>query len=168
MTFYDPVSETNLPITQFIGKFPAIEQKFKYLIHHVITRRSENLNKQEFRDCYQSCKHSLAKACLHYTGKAKFSTYLYKIVINRVIDFNKTRYTHNYLQYPKNLKVPDIVKSDAELLSTINDDERRLICDMLLSGYKKKDIRTLLGYSKTNFTKVLQKIGKRIINKEPL
>lgn len=119
-------------------------------------------------DLYQEVLFQIWKSMHNFKGKAKVSTWVYRVAVNTAISYNLKNKKHDYESLPDQIQLPyeDTMPQKFEQESQLDhlrycismlEAENRLIISLVLENRSYKDIAEITG---TNINQVGVKINR--------
>lgn len=157
--------------------FLTIIKDHQNLIYKICYSYCSDMEKRN--DLQQEIFLQLWKSFEKYDGRAKMSTWIYRISLNTAISFYRKNKKHNNKKADINESLISLSYSDNtieqnenitllySIINQLNDFDKALIL-LYLDDYKYEDIAEILGITKTNVaTKIsrIKKVLKEKINK---
>lgn len=152
---------------QIQNDYMELIQANEGIIHKVISLYVDC--EEDKKDLYQEILLQGWKSFQRFEGTSKFSTWLYKVALNTVLNFHKKRKKKAEAELP----IPQATtatppQEDHELLyqiiRSLNEVDRMLIT-LHLDGYKNKEIAEITGITQNHVNVKIHRIKRQIIEK---
>jgi len=136
------------------------------IIHKVIGLYIDH--DQDREDMYQEVLLQAWKSYKNFQGHSRFSTWLYKVTLNTVLNFQKKkRIQETEITEAQNVQQEEKVKSNEHevlyrIIKAMNEVDKMLIT-LHLDGYKNIEISEITGMTQNNINVKLHRIKTAII-----
>lgn len=146
-------------------KYMNLIQQHEGIIHKVIGLYVDF--EQDKQDLYQEILLQGWKSFKRFRGESSFSTWLYKVALNTVLNFHKKRKRNQIgevgvvapLQQDEPIEDYELIYY---IIKSFNDIDKMLIT-LHLDGYKNKEIAEISGMSKNHVNVKLHRLKAQII-----
>lgn len=149
---------------QIQQEYMNLIQQHEGIIHKVIGLYVDY--EEDKKDLYQEVLLQAWKSYPRYEGKSSFSTWLYKVALNTVLNFHKKRKKTTDLNTIAEPAVEATRGEDHEVLyqviRSLNEIDRMLIT-LHLEGYKNKEIAEITGMTPNHINVKIHRIKATII-----
>lgn len=146
-------------------EYMRLIQENERIIHKVIGLYVDF--EEDKKDLYQEVLLQGWKSYKRFKAESAFSTWLYKVALNTVLNFHKKRKRKKEIDEAVELKLYE-VKEDYELIYLIvrsfNEIDRMLIT-LHLDGYKNSEIAEISGMTPNHVNVKLYRLKAQIIEK---
>jgi len=151
---------------QIQNDYMELIQANEGIIHKVIGLYVDY--EEDRKDLYQEILLQGWKSFQRFEGASKFSTWLYKVALNTVLNFHKKRKKKAEAELPVPQPTTATPQEDHELLyqiiRSLNEVDRMLIT-LHLDGYKNKEIAEITGMTQNHVNVKIYRIKEQIIEK---
>lgn len=123
---------------------------------------------EDERDLYQEIVYQAWKSFPRFEGRAKFSTWLYRIGLNTVLTFRRRPALVQAHEDLSRLTIAESVPTDSEMLYLAIrslPEIDRMIITLHLDGYANEEIADISGLSKNNVAVKLHRIREALTKK---
>jgi len=150
------------------NEFVRLIEENSGIIHKIINLYVDNYEDQ--KDVYQEILLQAWKSFANFKGTAKFSTWLYKVSLNTVLNFQKKKDKRQSLsrEYKTEAVEHPVEKSEKTdmLLSVIKqlNEIDKMIITLHLDGFKNGEIVDITGLKLNHVNVKLHRIKQQIIN----
>ena len=148
---------TQATFTQLIKENEALIAKVTFLYAD---------GEEDRKDLYQEIVSNAWHSFPRFSGKAKFSTWLYRVALNVAITSLKKRKRILADSLPEDIDATNQSGNEKELLQLIlmqlNDIEKSLVL-LLVEGMEQKEIAEILGISSGNVRVKIHRIREKLL-----
>ncbi len=146
------------------NEYIELVQQHAGIIHKVIGLYVDNA--EDKKDLHQEILLQSWKSFQNFKGKALFSTWLYKVSLNTVLNHHKKQKNHEELQHMKEEVSTSEQQENHEVLYQIiksfNQIDRMLI-SLHLEGYKNQEIAEITGMTNNHINVKIHRLKTKII-----
>lgn len=146
------------------NEYIELVQQHAGIIHKVIGLYVDNA--EDKKDLHQEILLQSWKSFQNFKGKASFSTWLYKVSLNTVLNHHKKQKNHEELQHMKEEVSTSEQQENHEVLYQIiksfNQIDRMLI-SLHLEGYKNQEIAEITGMTNNHINVKIHRLKAKII-----
>lgn len=146
------------------NEYIELVQQHAGIIYKVIGLYVDNA--EDKKDLHQEILLQSWKSFQNFKGKASFSTWLYKVSLNTVLNHHKKQKNHEELQYMKEEVSTSEQQENHEVLYQIiksfNQIDRMLI-SLHLEGYKNQEVAEITGMTSNHINVKIHRLKAKII-----
>jgi len=140
-------------------------QKHEGIIHKVIGLYVDHVEDQ--KDLKQEIMLQGWQSFKNFKGQSQFSTWLYKVALNTVLNFRKRKKFSEDLDKAKGVKTEPTTNDDQEILLRVIkslDEIDRMLMTLHLEGYKNIEIADITGMTQNHVNVKLHRLKQTVID----
>ncbi len=151
------------------SQFLALIGRNQGIIHKVVRLYIDDPEEQ--KDLFQEIVLQSWRSYEQFSGKSKFSTWLYRVALNTVLTYQRKQKRRPEMTSVEGLEMAEYTVERSESTERLWQEIRqlnqidRLVMVLHLDGYANEEIAQITGMSKNNATVKLHRIKQRIIQK---
>lgn len=151
------------------SQFLTLVRENQGIIHKVVRLYVDHPEEQ--KDLFQEIVLQSWRSFARFSGRSKFSTWLYRVSLNTVLTYRRKQTRQPEMTSAEGLEMPEPQVERSEKAERLWQEIRqlnqidRLIMVLHLDGYANEEVAQITGMSKNNATVKLHRIKQRIIKK---
>ena len=146
------------------NEYIELIQQHAGIIHKVIGLYVDH--PEDKKDLHQEILLQSWKSFQNFKGKSSFSTWLYKVALNTVLNYHKSQKKHEDLKQIKEETSTGDQKENHEVLyhiiKSLNQIDRMLI-SLHLEGYKNLEIAEITGMTSNHINVKIHRLKAKIV-----